>query len=193
MNQPLTKEETDQLSHILSLLEVTYSCKDSDKIKNAQDELKTISSNLPFFTNLLIKSLLISSINGKPISLDLHKSVAIYLRNIILKNSNLLKPDEIYESMKNFTSIIFSWEKNINLSNNTITMIFQNIINFLLSLDVVEENAKIVESLFIDVSKILLDKNSPYITEKNILITCDKIIDLSRTLMMSKNIDFVVY
>lgn len=193
MNQPLTKEETDQLSHILSLLEVTYSCKDSGEIKNAQDELKTISSNLPFFTNLLIKSLLISSINGKPISLDLHKSVAIYLRNIILKNSNLLKPDEIYESMKNFTSIIFSWEKNINLSNNTITMIFQNIINFLLSLDVIKENAKIVESLFIDVSKILLDKNSPYITEKNILITCDKIIDLSRTLMMSKNIDFVVY
>ena len=193
MSQPPTEEEIEQLSHILSLLEITFSSKDSNQIKKVQDELKTISSNLPVFTNLLIKCLLISSIKGKPISLDLHKSVTIYLRNIILKNSSLLKVDEIYQILKNFTSIMFSWEKNVNLTNSIITMIFQNIISFLLSLEIMKENAKIVESLFIDVSKIILDQNSPYVNEKNILITCDKILDLSKSLMTTQNINYDLY
>ena len=193
MSQSLTNEETEQLCHILSLLEITYSSKDSEQIKKAQDALQNLSTNLPIFTNLLIKSLLISSIKGEPISLELHKSVTIYLRNIILKNSNLLKVEEIYQILKNFTSIIFSWEKNINLTNSTITMIFQNIICFLLSLEIIKENAKIVESLYIEVSKIILDQNSPYVSEKNILITCDKIIDLSKSLMTTQNINYDTY
>ena len=93
MSQPTTIEETDQLYYILSLLEVTYSSKDTDKIKTAQDQLQTFSSNLPVFTNLLFKSLLITSIKEKAISLELHKSVVIYLRNIILKNSGALKAE----------------------------------------------------------------------------------------------------
>lgn len=187
MNQPTEKEETEQLYHILSLLEVTYSSKETDKIKAAQDQLQTFSSNLPVFTNLLFKSLLLTSIKEKPISLELHKSSVIYLRNIILKNSGALKAEEIYESLKKFISLLFSWDKNINLNNNTITTILENIVSFFLSLEKFKEDDKYLESLFSEIKNILMENNS-YTNENNILITCDRIIALSKSILTSKNI-----
>jgi hypothetical protein len=188
MNQLTSKEETDQLYHILSLLEVTYSSKETDKIKAAQDQLQTFSSNMPSgFANLLFKSLLLTSIKEKTISLELHKSAIIYLRNIILKNSGALKVEEIYESLKKFISLLFSWDKNINLNNNTISTILQNIVSFFLSLENFKEDDKYLESLFSEIKKILMENNS-YTNENNILITCDKIIGLSKSILTSKNI-----
>ena len=187
MRQPTTIEETDQLYYILSLLEVTYSSKDTDKIKTAQDQLQTFSSNLPVFTNLLFKSLLITSIKEKAISLELHKSVVIYLRNIILKNSGALKAEEIYASLQKFISLLFSWDKNINLNNRTISTILQNIVSFFLSLENFKEDDKYLESLFSEIKKILMENNS-YTNENNILITSDKIIGISKSILTSKNI-----
>ena len=188
MNQLTSKEETDQLYHILSLLEITYSSKETDKIKAAQDQLQTFSSDIPSgFANLLFKSLLLTSIKEKTISLELHKSAIIYLRNIILKNSGALKVEEIYESLKKFISLLFSWDKNINLNNNTISTILQNIVSFFLSLENFKEDDKYLESLFSEIKKILMENNS-YTNENNILITCDKIIGLSKSILTSKNI-----
>ena len=104
-NQLTTNEETEELYKILSLLEVTYSSTDSSQIKSVQDQLQTYANNLPVFTNLLYKSLFINKIKEKPISLNLHKSAVIYIRNILLKNSNTFKAEEIYHFIKNFSLV----------------------------------------------------------------------------------------
>ena len=185
MNPPTEKTEAEQLTQILTLLEETYSSKDSEKIKYAQGQLLSFSANIQVFSSLLYKSLLLSSLNGKPISLDLHKSVVIYLRNILLKNGNELKPEEIFEFLKNICMLFFSWEKNNNLNNGTITIILQNIVTFLLSINSIKENPDYIENLFSDIFKIL--SNSQYTSENNILITCEKIIGLSLALLTSKS------
>ena len=192
MNQHTAIEETDQLYHILSLLELTYSSKETEKIKAAQDELQTFSSNVPVSTNLLYKSLLLTSIKEKEISLELHKSAIIYLRNIILKNSGSLKAEEIYGSIKKFISLLFSWDKNINLNDKTISTILQNIISFFLSLENFKEDDKYLESLFSEIKQIFMENNS-YTNENNILITCDKILGISKSILTSKNIKSKIF
>jgi hypothetical protein len=188
-NQLTTNEETEELYKILSLLEVTYSSTDSSQIKSVQDQLQTYANNLPVFTNLLYKSLFINKIKEKPISLNLHKSAVIYIRNILLKNSNTFKAEEIYHFIKNFSLVLFSWEKNENLNNSTISTILQNIIHFLLSLESISNSPTFIENLFSDIAKILLENNQQYTNEKNIFITCDKIIGLSSSLLTSKSCD----
>ena len=117
MSQSSSNAEEEQLYQILCLLELTYTSKDTNQIKSAQESLKTFSSNILIFTNLLLKSLFITSIKEKKITLELHKSVVLYLRNVIFKSDQLLKPEELYEIIKQFISAIFSWDKSNNVNN----------------------------------------------------------------------------
>jgi hypothetical protein len=165
-------QETEQLSTIFSLLEVTYSCNETDKIKIAHEQLQKMSANLSVFIPLLLKSLYLSSINGNQISLDLHKSVVIYLRNMLLKHANELKPEDIFEILKKIISLFFAWETNINLNNEVISTILQNITNFLLSVDKIYKEPKFIDNLFSEIIKFISsDQNSPYMNDKNIFIT----------------------
>jgi len=188
MNQQQTNE-TEQIVKILSLLEDTYSCNDSEKVKSSQDQLQALSEDFQLFTSLLYKSLLLSNINGKQISLDLHKSVVIYLRNILLKKSNELNPEIIFESLKSIIQLFFSWQKNINLNNNTITNILQNIVSFLLSIKSITETPQYIESLLSEISKLFLEEKTEYTSENNILITCEKVIAVSASLLTSKSVN----
>ena len=192
MNQPQT-DEKEQILKILSLLEDTYSCNDTSKVKSSQEQLQTLSENFQSFTSLLYKSLLLSNVNGKQISLDLHKSVVIYLRNILLKKSNELSPEIIFESLKSIIQLFFSWQKNINLNNNTITVILQNIVSFLLSIKSITDTPKYIESLLSDISKLFLEEKTEYTSENNILITCEKVIALTSSLLTSKSINLNNY
>ena len=189
MNQvqaPLINEQ-EQLAKILSLLETTYSSNDTEQIKIAQEQLNIFSSDFASFTSLLYKSLLISSIKGKEISLDLHKSVVIYLRNILLKQANELEPALIFDSLKNIISLFFSWDKNINLNNEIITKILQNIVSSLLSINSISDEPKYIQSIFSDIYKLFIEENE-YTKESNILITSQKVVGLSVSLLTSKGI-----
>ena len=180
-------QETEQLSTIFSLLEVTYSCNETDKIKIAHEQLQKMSANFSVFIPLLLKSLYLSSINGNQISLDLHKSVVIYLRNMLLKNANELKPEDIFEILKKIISLFFAWESNINLNNEIISTILQNITSFLLSVDKIHKEPKCIDNLFSEIIKFISDKNSTYMSEKNIFITYEKIIYLCNSLLTSRS------
>lgn len=187
MNQTSSKTEEEHLYQILGLLELTYTSKDTNQIKSAQEQLKTFSANVPVFTNLLLNSLFITSIKEKPITLDLHKSVVIYLRNILFKSEQSLKKEELFEFIKKFISAIFSWEKNININNPGLTSIILNIICSLLSTDSIKQDTNYIQSLASDTSKLLLDSNNQYNNEKNILLTCEKFIGLYNIFMNSKS------
>ena len=187
MSNLTQSQEEEQLSKILSLLEVTYSCNETEKIKIAQMELQDMSTQLPSFKSLLLKSLFLSSIKGCPIPLDLHKSVVIYLRNILLKQASDIKTEEIFDFIKDIILLYFSWEKNNNLNNETITNILGNIITFLLSVKSDEFNQpKYVDHLFSEIIKYLSPSLSQYTNEKNIFITYEKIIYMSNSLLTSK-------
>ena len=177
--------EQEQLAKILSLLEITYSSNETDKIKISQEQLNLLSSDYVSFTSLLYKSLLISSINGKEISLDLHKSVVIYLRNILLKQASELEPSLIFDSLKNIISLFFSWDKNINLNNDVITKVLQNIVSSLLSINSISDEPKYIESIFSDIHKLFIEENE-YTKDNYILITSQKVVGLSVSLLTSK-------
>ena len=110
------------------------------------------------------------------------------MRNIILKTSSKLKAEEIFDCIKKFSSLYFSWGKNINLNNHTISLIIENILSFYLSLEGLKDNDKYIESLLADASKIICEPNTEYTNEKNILITCEKTIVLTKSLITSKYI-----
>ena len=188
-NQLISDEETELLYKILSLLEVTFSIDDTAEIKSAQEQLQIYAQDLPVFTKLLYKSLFLTTLKDKVISLNLHKSAIIYLRNILLKHANTFKAEEIFQYIKNFSLLLFSWEKNNNLNDSTISTILQNIVHFLLSLEVINNNPTFIETLFSEIAKILLEDNKQYTSESNILITCEKIIGLSDSLLISKSCD----
>ena len=187
MSNLTQSQEEEQLSKILSLLEVTYSCNETDKIKIAQKGLQDMSAQLPSFKSLLLKSLFLSSINGCNISLDLHKSVVIYLRNILLKQASDSKAEEVFEFIKDIILLFFSWEKNNNLNNEIISTILQNIISFLLSVKKEDfKQPKYVDHLFSEIVKYLSPSLSQYTNEKNIFITYEKILCMSNSLLTSK-------
>ena len=189
MNQVQTPQisEQEQIANILTNLEITYSSNDIDKIKKSQEQLNLFSSDFASFTSLLYKSLLISSIKGKEISLDLHKSVVIYLRNILLKQVSELEPALIFDSLKNIISLFFSWDKNINLNNDVITKILLNIVSSLLSINSISDEPKYIESIFSDIYQLFIEENE-YTKESNILITSQKVVVLSVSLLTSKNL-----
>ena len=188
MSLSTNAQETEQLSTIFSLLEVTYSCNETDKIKIAHEQLQKMSSNLSAFIPLLLKSLYLSSINGNQISLDLHKSVVIYLRNMLLKHANELKPEDIFAILQKIISLFFAWESNINLNNEIISTILQNITSFLLSLDKIYKEPKYIDNLFSEILKFISsDQNRPYMNDKNIFITYEKIIYLCNSLLTSRS------
>ena len=193
MSQSSSNAEEEQLYQILCLLELTYTSKDTNQIKSAQESLKTFSSNILIFTNLLLKSLFITSIKEKKITLELHKSVVLYLRNVIFKSDQLLKPEELYEIIKQFISAIFSWDKNNNVNNPGFASILLNIICSLLSTDSIKQNSKYIQSLASDTSKLLLESNNQYNNENNILITCQKLIGLYISFINSKSLNTTNY
>ena len=185
MEQPepeLTEE--NQTNKILNLLEATYLSKDTKEIKEAENELDILSKKLNNFNDILYKCLLINSINGKKITLNLHKSVLLYLRTMIMKKSGELSLQEIYECIKNIIKLIFSWEQNPNLNNGSLMLLIQYIINFLLNLSVAKDNDELVYNLL---NEILKFSNKKYNNDDEILIGLGKVLFLYITVITSKS------
>ena len=189
MNFPNIPEQ-EQITKVLSLLESTYSHNDTSIIKKAGDKLKSMEEeDIKNFANILLKCLSLSKINDKNISLDLHKSVALHLRNNFLKQSSTLKEQEIVDYLKNILIIYFSWRQNINMIHNILMSSIENIICYLLSIECIISNGKIIEGIFSDIIKIMDSEksNSSNIGDESRLVTYGKLIRISETLLSSKS------
>ena len=179
-NQVQTEE--NQIINILTLLETTYTSKDTKKIKDAEAELNALSKTQKNFSDILFKSLLLTSIKGKKITINLHKSALLYLRTIIMKKSAELTLPEIYGCTKNIIELIFSWEQNPNLNSGSLILLFQHIINFLLNSSTVKDNDDLVQNLL---NEILKFSNKKYNNDNEILIGIGKVLFLYVTIMIS--------
>ena len=86
---------------------------------------------------LLIKALSMSSIDNKQIPLDVHKSVLIYLKNIILSQMKNLNQEQLSKYLLQFFELALNSNKiNQNFNNPVMLNIFQNMVPAIVSLRV---------------------------------------------------------
>lgn len=134
-----------QLGELLSLLETSYSCKDTNKLQEISQLINELSNNFDNYLELLFKGLSLSSFNNKQMTLNLHKSLAINLKNVIMEKMLSLKEEQILNLLQKIFILFFSEKINPNLLNESIINIFENIITSLSSLDSIKSQG---ENLF---------------------------------------------
>jgi hypothetical protein len=186
MSTQISKEQAD-LIEVLSLLEESFKGKETKKINEAKNRLQQIlevSNGLSYGITLLLEALKINSFNNKTISLDIHKSIVIYLKNIFFKN-NTFNSEELFGYLINIMNILFMHRNNNpNLSNPIIINVFQNIISIILSSKSIIEkkNQNYLEQILENLLKILKSE-----TKENFLQTAKIGILLTNTLLGTKS------
>ena len=134
-----------QLGELLSLLETSYSCKDTNKLQEISQLINELSNNFDNYLELLFKGLSLNSFNNKQMTLNLHKSLAINLKNVIMEKMLSLKEEQILNLLQKIFILFFSEKINPNLLNESIINIFETIISSLSSIDSIKPQG---ENLF---------------------------------------------
>ena len=136
MNPPTSSpsQEVDQkILETFKLLEETFTSKDTKKIREAKEKLSQIFTNIKISLDILFQALAMREIQGKEITLDLHKSVAIYLKNLFFMQKGL-NGNDLYNCLLKIFDLIFNQSRqNEHLIHPTILSIFQTVVYALLS------------------------------------------------------------
>ena len=182
MNTPLTQEQAD-LTELLKLLEETFRGKDTKKINEAKTKLEQKFTNIEYGISLLFKALSLSIIDGIKVTEDIHKSVAIYLKNILTSKYALFGNEVLFTYIKKLFELLFIQSKvNTNLNIPSIFSTIQNTITSLLSTEKIVSNKNYINELF----NILL-RSITSETKENFLQTAKTCILLSTSLLTSKS------
>ena len=165
---------------IYTLLEETFKGKDNKKIKEAIAKLNAIFSDVKNSINYLFIALSTKEISGKEISLDLHKSVSLFLQKIIA-SQNVLQEEEILFCLNQIFDLILNKSKNNpHLNDNSIMKIFQSTIKELLSSLVLLSNQDYNKQLFYILLTTLKNETNEFY-----LKTAKSVIILTSTLLTS--------
>ena len=133
--QTKNEGENPLLLQILQLLEESYSDHKKRSINEINLQLKTIyEKDFVNYLNCLFSALSLTSIQNNQIPLNLHKSLAIHIKNLVLEKIGVINDQEIfYLCQKILDLFLLSNQKNKNLCNPTImetfTIIFENLCN----------------------------------------------------------------
>ena len=178
-------QETEQkLLVIFKHLEETFTSKDTKKIREAKEKLSKIFKDVKTSLDLLFQALSTKVIQGKEISLDLHKSVGIYLKNLFLMQK-ILSSEDIYNCLLKIFDLIFNQSKdNPHLLNPSILSLFQTIVLGLLS------NQKIIDSKnnnYINDLFSILVNSLKNVNKDNFLTVAKCVILLTTSLLSSKS------
>ena len=131
-----------QLGELLSLLEKSYSSKDTQAILDITQSINKFEENCGNYLDLLFKGLSINSFNNKQISLDLHKSLSIALKNTINKKKLELNNEQTFILLQQTLQLFFSNAINAHLLDKSIINIFGNIITLLSSGDSIKSHCE---------------------------------------------------
>ena len=161
MSIPLSEQSTEmKILEVLKLFEETFQGKDTKKIKEAKNKLNEIFKSIDESVEILFLILPNKIIGGKEISLNLVKSLVVYLKNLFLAYKNS-ESDKAFNYLLKIFDLIFNKSgNNPNLLDVSILSIFQAMISILLSnKNIVSTENNYIEQLF----AILLNsiKNSP--------------------------------
>ena len=178
MNSSLTQEQKD-LIEILKLLEETFKGKDTKKIEEAEKKLKEEFKDELYTIPLLIQALSIKSIEKKNITLDLHKSVVVYLKKIFFNMNKNIPSELLFSYLVKILELIINHSKeNPDIINIQIFNYLQNIITIILSSKNIVENTAYINQIFnILLNTIDSEKKECFLqTAKSVILLCTSLL-----------------
>ena len=125
-------ENYQKLGEFLSLLENSYTCKDTTKLNETTRLINEFTKNEKLYFDLVFQGLSSTMFNNKEIPLDLHKSLAINLKHTIRDKNDGIEVAEIIILLKKIFELFFSSNLNPHLTNDSIINIFEYIITNIL-------------------------------------------------------------
>ena len=186
MNPQLSKEQLD-LIDMLKLLEETFAGNDTKKIDEAKNKLQQKFQNIKYAISLLFQALSIDSIENRKIPENLHKSVAIYLKNIFLRNNESFGEADLISYLQKIIELVLTPNKvNPNIHNPTIFNVIQTIITYLSSSKLLLKNEN--KNYIIQLFDVLL-KSIKSVSSEDFLIIGKTIILICSALLSSKSAD----
>ena len=168
----------DNFLKTLQLLQSSYTTSNNNELQEIQKQLSILSENTEEHINNLLKGLAVDSFNNFEINSDLHKSIAICLKNVI--TSKIDKPNKF--DMLNVLNSLLNVMLNSNQKDLLIQAINQtlnNVVNLIISNDVFMKNEKNLEN-FLNLLLNEMNKN------ENIIIKTNMVISLLNTLISTK-------
>ena len=179
MNTQMSQQEIEnQIIELFSLLEETFKGKDNKKIKESMNKLNEIYKKNPSNINILFLALSYKSIAGRELTLNNHKSVALYLKNLLLSKKNE-NPDIIFSYLNKIFELIFEKSKeNPYLNNYSIISSFQSIIQNLLSFKNMLDKKDYLEKLFNSILNYIQNENTEYFLAiaKSVILFCTSLL-----------------
>ena len=172
------QEIENQIIELFSLLEETFKGKDNKKIKESMNKLNEIYKKNPSNINILFLALSYKSIAGRELTLNNHKSVALYLKNLLLSRKNE-NPEIIFSYLNKIFELIFEKSKeNPYLNNYSIISSFQSTIQNLLSFKNMLDKKDYLEKLFNSILNYIQNENSEYFLAiaKSVILFCTSLL-----------------
>ena len=192
-NIQLTEKEENELIKILSLLKIIHNAKKTKSINEAQEELGLINIDKLSLIKLIIKGLSITNIKNKEISLEMHKSLLIYLKNYLLINQRYINNCDIYDCLCNIFNLMLTVSNNANIQNESTLILLNNFVKTLCdNNNSIMEKPEYIEKLLkfiIDKITLVLDNNFLYIIKNGLGLIF--ILLSSKTIGQNNYLDFV--
>ena len=176
--------DEDEVEKILSLLKVTYSGENTLNIYNAEKEIKKIiEKDIKKYVKIFIHFLSLDSVQNYNIPLELHISIAIYLKKIFKSYINELESN-ILTYLNEIILLLITNTNNSNLNNYILFNNCLNLIEYLLYSNSIMSNDDNIKSLF----KLLYNYISLNQNKTNIEINL-KLLLLNNTFLRSKAVN----
>ena len=179
------KTETKDILKLLELFENTYNSNYNEKIKSAENKLNKKLMEQKQSVMLLFKILSLNKILDNEIPLNQHKSVIIYLKNMLIKDIHKIGAEDILSYINNFLELLCIHHKtNKNLKHPIMLNIMQSIINNLLSQKQIFQNRIYINNIF---QTIYYNLNNS--SKEDFLYMSKVVIILCNSLLSSKSAD----
>lgn len=172
-------ENVQKLGELLSLLESSYTCKDTAKLTEITRQIEEFTKNEKMSFDLIFQGLSLTVFNNKEISLDLHKSLATNLKHIIMEKKDEISNEQILALFQKTFQLFFSSSPNPHLSNESLISIFENILKNLLKDNLTQYQDQFFTPLCNAIS-LISPKSGNFITTAKIVIRFCKLIFYSK-------------
>ena len=183
-NIQLTVNEENELLKLLSLLKIIHSGKNTKKINKAEEELRLINTDKLSLIKLIIKGLSITKIRNEEISLELYKSLLIYLKNFLLLNQRNINSCDIYDYLCDLFNLMLTVTNNENIQDESTLILLNSLIKAICdNNNSMMEKPEYIEKLL----KFILDKIIP-VLDKDFLYVTKNGLGLIFVLLSSKTI-----
>ena len=168
----------ENLLKTLELLEASFKSTESNKQKEIYEKLKELSQDRQQHINILLKALSINIYNNFNISLELHKSIAIYLKNYIQSQINNMNEDEIKEFINALLDLIFN-SNEYHLNNSVICQTLNSIIEQIITKDSYLSDGKKLDDILIYILNQISNDNENFIIKaRNTILIINTIIQI---------------